>query len=138
MDNQELFNKNLYHHKSFSLKNIFGVHAECPNDTSTPLGGATLTRILILGGGFAGVQVLKKPQTEFESDTSIEITLVSKDNFSLFTPMLPEILSGRVEPTNITVPIRSFCNSQTKFYVLLAISSSFFEIEYFLILIYTV
>jgi hypothetical protein len=42
-----------------------------------------VTRILILGGGFAGVQVLTKLQHAFENDASIDITLVSSDNFSL-------------------------------------------------------
>jgi NADH dehydrogenase FAD-containing subunit len=63
-----------------------------------------LTRILILGGGFAGVQVLKKLQAEFQNDTNIEITLVSKDNFFLFTPMLPEVASGTIEPIHIATP----------------------------------
>jgi hypothetical protein len=74
--NHEPTNKNMRYHESFSLKKIFGVHAELLNDTST------LAQIA--------------------------------DNFLLFTPMLPEILSGRVEPINITIPTRSFCNCQTK------------------------
>jgi hypothetical protein len=41
-----------------------------------------LTRILILGGGFAGIEVLRQLQ-------DIDIKLVSRDNFFLFTPMLP-------------------------------------------------
>jgi hypothetical protein len=54
-------------------------------------------RILILGGGFGGVQVLREVQKEFQNDVSIDITLVSKDNFFLFTPMLPEVSSGMIE-----------------------------------------
>jgi NADH:quinone reductase (non-electrogenic) len=71
--------------------------------------------IVILGGGFAGIGVLKKLQKEFHNDSSIEITLVSKDNFILFTPMLPEVASGMIETRHIVTPVRSFC-SKARFY----------------------
>ena len=47
-------------------------------------------KILILGSGFAGIEVLKRVQNRFKNK-DIEITLVSRDNFLLFTPMLPEV-----------------------------------------------
>src|SRR5919197_494251 len=72
-------------------------------------------RILILGGGFAGLEVLKRLQKVFQNDVSIDITLVSKDNFFLFTPMLPEVSSGMIETRHIVTPIRVFCN-RAKFY----------------------
>lgn len=74
-----------------------------------------LKRILILGGGFAGVQVLRALQKEFQYDVSVEITLVSRDNFFLFTPMLPEVSSGMIETRNILTPVRTFCN-RARFY----------------------
>jgi NADH:ubiquinone reductase (H+-translocating) len=66
--------------------------------------------IIILGSGFAGVEVLKRLQKRFKNDEKVEITLVSKDNFVLFTPMLPEVASGMIETRHIVTPIRSFCN----------------------------
>ena len=66
-------------------------------------------RVLILGGGFGGVQVLREVQKEFQDDVSIDITLVSRDNFFLFTPMLPEVSSGMIETRHIATPIRAFC-----------------------------
>lgn len=71
--------------------------------------------IVILGSGFAGIEVLKKLQKEFDTNSSIEITLISKDNFILFTPMLPEVASGMIETRNIVTPVRSFCK-KAKFY----------------------
>jgi len=65
--------------------------------------------ILILGGGFAGVEVLKRIQKRFKNNREIEITLVSKDNFLLFTPMLPEVSSGMIEMRHIVTPVRDFC-----------------------------
>lgn len=41
-------------------------------------------RILILGGGFAGIECTRKLESYFINDLDIEITLVSEDNFFLF------------------------------------------------------
>jgi NADH:ubiquinone reductase (H+-translocating) len=72
-------------------------------------------RILILGGGFAGIQVLMYLQKAFQNDIGVDLTLVSKDNFFLFTPMLPEVSSGMIETRNIVTPVRAFCN-RARFY----------------------
>ena len=66
--------------------------------------------IVILGSGFAGVEVLKRLQKKFKNDENVEVTLVSRDNFLLFTPMLPEVATGMIETRHIVTPIRSFCN----------------------------
>jgi hypothetical protein len=68
-----------------------------------------LIHILILGGGFAGIEVLNRLQKAFQDDVRIDITLVSRDNFFLFTPMLPEVSSGSIETRHIVTPIRTFC-----------------------------
>ena len=74
-----------------------------------------LKRILILGGGFGGIEILRQLQKAFQDDVSVDITLVSRDNFFLFTPMLPEVSSGMIETRHIVTPIRTFCN-RAKFY----------------------
>ncbi|MGI8831960.1 MAG: FAD-dependent oxidoreductase, partial [Nitrososphaeraceae archaeon] len=71
--------------------------------------------ILILGGGFAGVEILRELQKTFQDDIRIDIILVSKENFFLFTPMLPEVASGMIETRHILTPIRTFCK-RAKFY----------------------
>lgn len=72
-------------------------------------------KVLILGGGFAGVEVLRRLQSRFQNDVSVDITMVSKDNFFLFTPMLHEVASGMIETRHIVTPVRAFCN-RAKFY----------------------
>jgi NADH:ubiquinone reductase (H+-translocating) len=67
------------------------------------------THILILGSGFAGIEVLKRLQRKFRKKSNIDITLVSRDNFLLFTPMLHEVSSGMIEIRHIATPIRTFC-----------------------------
>ncbi|MDE1763289.1 MAG: NAD(P)/FAD-dependent oxidoreductase [Thaumarchaeota archaeon] len=72
-------------------------------------------RILVLGGGFAGIEVLRRLEKKFENDFTIDISMVSKDNFLLFTPMLPEVASGMIETRHIVTPIRAFCK-RARFY----------------------
>jgi NADH dehydrogenase len=66
-------------------------------------------KIVILGGGFAGIKVLTKLQKEFQNDIRVDITLISKDNFFLFTPMLHEVSSGMIETKHVASPLRAFC-----------------------------
>ena len=74
-----------------------------------------MKRILILGGGFAGIECCLKLESYFKHDTSIEITLVSEDNFLLFTPMLPQVASGTIETRHVITPIRSMIK-KSKFF----------------------
>lgn len=69
----------------------------------------TMKKVVILGGGFAGVYVLKKIQKYFEDSVDVSIRIISQDNFFLHTPMLPELATGRVEARHIATPIRAFC-----------------------------
>jgi NADH dehydrogenase len=64
------------------------------------------TRIVILGGGFGGVYTALALETSLARDPSVEVTLVNRDNFFLFTPMLHEIAAGDLDITNIVSPIR--------------------------------
>ena len=74
-----------------------------------------MKRILVLGGGFAGVECCLKLESYFGPNSGIEITLVSEDNFILFTPMLPQVASGTIETRHIVTPIRTLIK-KIKFY----------------------
>jgi NADH dehydrogenase len=63
-------------------------------------------RIIILGGGFAGVYAAIELEKKFANDPSVEITLVNRDNFFLFTPMLHEVAASDLDITNIVNPVR--------------------------------
>jgi NADH dehydrogenase len=65
-----------------------------------------MTRIVVLGGGFAGVAVARRLEKKLRRDEA-EIALVSRDNFTLFTPMLPEVSSGGLEPRHVATPVRA-------------------------------
>ena len=72
-------------------------------------------KIVILGGGFAGVECARQLESEFGDNSEIELIMISEDNFLLFTPMLPQVASGMIETRHIVLPIRTICQ-KTKFY----------------------
>src|SRR5207237_8061962 len=63
-------------------------------------------RVLILGGGFGGVTTAQRLQHHFKRDAHVEITLVNRDNFFVFVPMLASAASGSIETLHILNPIR--------------------------------
>lgn len=68
--------------------------------------GAQKTRILILGGGFAGLTVAMELDRTLGRDPSVQITLVNRENFFLFTPMLHEVAASDLDLTTIVNPAR--------------------------------
>jgi NADH dehydrogenase len=57
-----------------------------------------------LGGGFAGVAAARELERRAPADA--HVTIVSRDNFQLFTPMLPEVASGSLDMRAIVQPLR--------------------------------
>ncbi|CAN5487711.1 hypothetical protein BH09PLA1_BH09PLA1_24930 [soil metagenome] len=74
-----------------------------PNESSPT---ATRTRIVILGGGFAGLYTTLHLQRIFKGRDDIEIALVSRNNYFTMTPLLFEAGSGVLEPRHAVSPIR--------------------------------
>jgi NADH:ubiquinone reductase (H+-translocating) len=74
---------------------------------------ATRPRVLIIGGGFAGVTVARRLEELRTRLGDPKVTLVSRRNHLLFTPMLAEVAAGALEPRNIAVPLRSVCRRTT-------------------------
>ena len=63
-------------------------------------------RIVILGGGFAGVAVARRLEERLRPGEA-EIVLISRENFSVFTPMLPEVTSGALDIRHVVTPVRA-------------------------------
>jgi NADH dehydrogenase len=76
-------------------------------------GAEEMTRILILGGGFAGMRTALCLEEQFRDNNSISITLVSETNALLFTPMLAEVAGGSLEASHISTPLRSILRRTT-------------------------
>jgi NADH:quinone reductase (non-electrogenic) len=67
---------------------------------------AAKKRILILGGGFAGAYTALHLEKRLARILDVEITLVARENFVLFTPMLHEVAGADVDVTDIVQPLR--------------------------------
>lgn len=63
-------------------------------------------RVVILGGGFGGVFTAKHLRRRAGAD--VEITLISRQNFFVFQPLLPEIAGGSINPSDGVTPLRRF------------------------------
>jgi len=62
--------------------------------------------VVILGAGFGGVHVAEELSRLLPEKTECKIILVDRNNFSLFTPMLPEAASGEVDVRDVVCPVR--------------------------------
>ena len=64
------------------------------------------TRVVILGGGFAGVATACKLTRMAEGRRDIEVEVLSSENYFVFQPLLPEVAAASVNPNHIVNPIR--------------------------------
>jgi NADH dehydrogenase len=68
--------------------------------------GPRRKRVLILGGGFGGVYTALELDHLLRWSDDVEVTLVNRENYFLFTPMLHEVAASDLDVTNIVSPIR--------------------------------
>jgi NADH dehydrogenase len=63
-------------------------------------------RVVILGGGFAGVYTAMALEKALGRRSDVDLVLVSRENYLVFQPMLPEVISGSIGLTDVVSPIR--------------------------------
>jgi NADH dehydrogenase len=63
-------------------------------------------RVVVLGGGFAGVYTAKRLTELLGRRTDIEVELLSEENYFVFQPLLPEVAAGGIAATHVVNPIR--------------------------------
>jgi len=68
------------------------------------------TKILVLGGGFGGLETVNTLEKQFSNDDNIEITLVNRNNYLIYTSMLAEVVASSIEPQHCVVPLRECLN----------------------------
>ncbi len=64
------------------------------------------TKIVIAGGGFAGLYAAKYFDKHLAQRPDVEVTLIARENYILFTPMLHEVAAGDLAPADIVNPLR--------------------------------
>src|SRR3954467_11192115 len=72
-------------------------------------------RIVILGGGVAGVSTAQELARQLkrekrlahgDEDSGVSITLINRENYFVFQPLLADIISGAIDTTHVVVPLR--------------------------------
>ena len=71
-------------------------------DKLTPAKGTSRPKVVVIGGGFAGIAVVRELR-----DNDAEVTLVDRNNHHLFQPFLFQVATSILEPAEIATPIRS-------------------------------
>jgi NADH dehydrogenase len=66
-------------------------------------------RILILGGGFGGVYVARHLEKLLQPNEA-SLCLVNRENYWVYQPMIPEVISGAIGLTDVVAPIRQLCS----------------------------
>jgi NADH dehydrogenase len=79
-------------------------------------------KILVLGGGFAGINAVRH-LAAYQRQYDLDIKLISKHRWSLFSPLLPDLISGRINPEHITYELEPFCRKHNTQFIHAAIQS---------------
>lgn len=65
------------------------------------------SRVIVVGGGFSGLNFIRHL-----SPSNFDVTLVDKNNFNYFTPLLYQVATGFLEPSSISYPLRKLVNAK--------------------------
>lgn len=74
-----------------------------------------LPRVVVIGGGFAGLNLVKKLK-----ELPIQLVMVNKHNYHAFQPLLYQISTSGLESDSIAYPLRMFIKKQQNFYFRMA------------------
>ncbi len=76
---------------------------------------SSFPRIVIIGGGFAGISLAKRLRNK-----SVQVVLLDKHNYHNFQPLMYQVATGGLEPDSIAYPIRKIVQEYKDFYFRLA------------------
>ena len=66
-------------------------------------------RVLILGGGFGGIEIARRLDTR-----KYEVLLIDKHNYFTFQPLLYQVATGGLEPDSVAYPLRKILSKNNK------------------------
>ncbi len=67
-----------------------------------------MTHVVIIGGGFGGLEACKSLKSAIRRG-KVTVTLIDKENFFQFNPLLPSVATGAIETRHIVYPLRRVC-----------------------------
>src|SRR5439155_26418286 len=62
-------------------------------------------RVVVVGGGFAGLHLVRKLEGLLRPG-EVELTLIDRNNYHLFTPLLYQVATGELPPHAVAYPLR--------------------------------
>ena len=74
-----------------------------------------LPRVVIVGGGFAGITVAKRLK-----ESRVQVIMIDKNNYHTFQPLLYQVATSGLEPDSIAYPIRKIFNEYENFHFRIA------------------
>jgi NADH:ubiquinone reductase (H+-translocating) len=77
-------------------------------------------RVVVVGGGFGGLQAVRKLQ-----GAAVDVTLVDRQNFHLFQPLVYQVATGALSAAEVAAPLRAVLKRQENVHVVLAEVSGF-------------
>ena len=72
---------------------------------------STLSRVIIIGGGFAGIALAKALKKQ-----AVQVVLIDKNNYHTFQPLLYQVATGGLEDGSIAYPLRKVIQEYENFY----------------------
>ena len=108
------FTKSYLNKEFYNLKN-YNFYYLCDKFISMNIPKSSFPRVVIIGGGFAGVALAKKL-----SKKELQVVLLDKHNYHNFQPLLYQVSTGGLEPDSIAYPIRKILKDFPNFYFRLA------------------
>lgn len=82
------------------------VNPDAPGAEGTPPAAGRQHRVVILGGGFAGVYTARYLTRMLGGRGDVHVELLSEENYFVFQPLLPEVAAGGINPNHVVSPIR--------------------------------
>ena len=84
---------------------------DLPSHLSLKIPETNLPRIVIVGGGFAGLNLAKKLR-----QVKAQIVMIDRNNFHTFQPLLYQVATAGLEPDSIAGPLRKTFEKQKNFF----------------------
>jgi NADH:ubiquinone reductase (H+-translocating) len=77
---------------------------------SVDIPNSNFPRVVIIGGGFGGIQFAKKLKNK-----EVQVIMIDKHNYHTFQPLLYQVATGGLEPDSIAFPLRKIFKEQKNF-----------------------
>lgn len=90
-----------------NIKNIIGMSVNIPK--------SDLKRIVVVGGGFAGLELVNRLRK-----SNYQIVLIDQNNFHQFLPLIYQVATAGLEPSSISFPFRKLFHNRQNFYFRMA------------------